>query len=140
MYSCHWEGQRRHFSPFPCFQEWYYLEKRMTQGKRPSPLGVQHFQQTQCQIPSTALDMSWPCAHRSSHRQIQLMMTFAVKLSPFAEIHKTKHYRKFHEICHSVTFYFMKKDSKRSCDTTTPSQFTPKMKANAVPRLLSSLV
>ena len=25
-----------------------------------------------------------------------------------------------HETCHSVTFYFMKKDSKRCCDTTTP--------------------
>ena len=53
----------------------------------------------------------------------------------------------FHENCHSVTFYVMKKDSKRCCDTTndavTPqrqSQFTPKMKANAVPHLLSSLV
>ena len=46
----------------------------------------------------------------------------------------------FHETCLSVIFYFMKKDSKRWCDTTTPSQFTPKMKANADPRLLSSLV
>ena len=26
----------------------------------------------------------------------------------------------FHETCHSVTFYFMKKDSKRYCDTTMP--------------------
>ena len=26
----------------------------------------------------------------------------------------------FHETCHSVTFYFMKKDSKQSCDTATP--------------------
>ena len=25
----------------------------------------------------------------------------------------------FHETCHSVTFYVMKKDSKRCCDTTT---------------------
>ena len=33
----------------------------------------------------------------------------------------------FHEACHSVTFIVL-------------SQFTPKMKANAVPRLLSSLV
>ena len=24
----------------------------------------------------------------------------------------------FRETCHSVTFYFMKKDSKRCCDTT----------------------
>ena len=44
----------------------------------------------------------------------------------------------FHETCHSVTFYFMKKDN-----AVTPqcqSQFTPKMKANAVPRLLSFLL
>ena len=47
----------------------------------------------------------------------------------------------FHEICHSVTFCFMKK--KTPNDDVTPlrhSQFTPKMKANAVSRLLSSLV
>ena len=47
----------------------------------------------------------------------------------------------FHETCHSVTFYSMKK--KTPNDAVTPqcqSQFTPKMKANAVPRLLSSLV
>ena len=25
-------------------------------------------------------------------------------------------FHEFHEICHSVTFYFMKKDSKRCCD------------------------
>ena len=40
-----------------------------------------------------------------------------------------------------LVIYFMKKDSKN--DAVTPqrqSQFTPKMKANAVPRLLSSLV
>ena len=29
-------------------------------------------------------------------------------------------HHEFHEIYHSVTFYFMKKDSKRCCDTTTP--------------------
>ena len=54
-----------------------------------------------------------------------------------AQIHAS---HEFHETCHSVTFYFMKKDFK---DDVTPqhlSQFTPKMKANAVPRLLSSLV
>ena len=26
----------------------------------------------------------------------------------------------FHENCHSITFYFMKRDSKYCCDTTTP--------------------
>ena len=47
----------------------------------------------------------------------------------------------FHETCHSVTFYFMK--IKTPNDAVTPqcqSQFTPKMKANAVSRLLSYLV
>ena len=29
-------------------------------------------------------------------------------------------YHEFQETCHSVTFYCMKKDSKRCCDTTTP--------------------
>ena len=33
----------------------------------------------------------------------------------------------FHETCHSVTFYFMKKkDSKRHCDTTTPESIHTK--------------
>ena len=48
----------------------------------------------------------------------------------------------FHETCHSDTFYFRKK-KKTPNDAVTPqpqSQFTPKMKANAVSRLLSSLV
>ena len=30
---------------------------------------------------------------------------------------KTLH--EFHETCHSVTFYFVKNDSKRCCDTST---------------------
>ena len=32
----------------------------------------------------------------------------------------------FHETCHSVTFYFMKKDSERCCDTTTPESIHTK--------------
>ena len=32
----------------------------------------------------------------------------------------------FHETCHSVTSYFMKKDSKRYCDTTTPESIHTK--------------
>ena len=30
------------------------------------------------------------------------------------------------ETCHSVTFYVMKKDSKRCCDTTTPESIHTK--------------
>ena len=32
----------------------------------------------------------------------------------------------FHETCHSVTFHFMKKDSKWWCDTTTPESIHTK--------------
>ena len=32
----------------------------------------------------------------------------------------------FHETCHSVTFYFMKKDSKRCCDTIKPESIHTK--------------
>ena len=47
----------------------------------------------------------------------------------------------FHETCNSVTFYFMEKKTPNYAVTPQcQSQFTPKMKANAVPRLLSSLV
>ena len=50
-------------------------------------------------------------------------------------------YHVFHETSHSVTSYFTKK--KTPNDAVTPQrhcQFAPKMKANAVPRFLSSLV
>ena len=32
----------------------------------------------------------------------------------------------FHETCHSVTFYFLEKDSKRCCDITTPESIHTK--------------
>ena len=32
----------------------------------------------------------------------------------------------FHETCHSITFHFMKIDSKRFCDTTTPESIHTK--------------
>ena len=34
--------------------------------------------------------------------------------------------REFHEICHSITFYFMKKDSKGCCDATMPELINTK--------------
>ena len=36
------------------------------------------------------------------------------------------HLHEFHETCHSVTFYFMKKDYKRCCDTTMPESIHTK--------------
>ena len=35
-------------------------------------------------------------------------------------------YHEFHETCHSVTFYFMKKDSKWWCNTSTPKSIHTK--------------
>ena len=35
-------------------------------------------------------------------------------------------YHEFHETCHSVTIYFMKKDCKRCRDTTTPESIHTK--------------
>ena len=46
----------------------------------------------------------------------------------------------FHENCLSVTFYFRKKTPNDDVTPQLQSQFTPKMKANAVPRLLSYLL
>ena len=37
-----------------------------------------------------------------------------------------KAYHEFHETCHFFTFYFMRKDSKRRCDTTTPESIHTK--------------
>ena len=39
---------------------------------------------------------------------------------------RTSAFHEFHETCHSVTFYFMKKDSKRFWDTTTPESIHTK--------------
>ena len=33
----------------------------------------------------------------------------------------------FHETCRSVTFYFMKRDSKQCCDTATPESIHTKV-------------
>ena len=38
----------------------------------------------------------------------------ALHLINYSSVHE------FHETCHSVAFHFMKKDSKRCLDTTTP--------------------
>ena len=35
-------------------------------------------------------------------------------------------HHEFHETCHSITFYFMKKDSERCCDTSTPESIHTK--------------
>ena len=43
---------------------------------------------------------------------------FDISLSP--DLHE------FHENCHSVTFYFMKKDSKRCCDIMAPESIHTK--------------
>ena len=39
---------------------------------------------------------------------------------------RMSNYNEFHETCYSVTFYFIKKDSKRCCDTTTPESIHTK--------------
>ena len=48
--------------------------------------------------------------------------------------------KEFHENGHSVTFHFMTKTPNDAVTPKHQSQFTPKMKANAVPHLISSLV
>ena len=50
-------------------------------------------------------------------------LVFALVL---ASISSGRPFHEFHEICHSVTFNFMKKDSKRCCDTTTPESIHTK--------------
>ena len=44
----------------------------------------------------------------------------SLRVNAFYEVHE------FHENCHSVTFYFMKIDSKRCCDSTTPESIHTK--------------
>ena len=43
-----------------------------------------------------------------------------------SRIHRLYAGHEFHETCHLVTFYFMKKDSKRCCDTATPESIHTK--------------
>ena len=40
--------------------------------------------------------------------------------------HENNTLHEFQETCHSVTLYFMKKDSRRRCDTTTPESIHTK--------------
>ena len=42
-------------------------------------------------------------------------------------------YREFGENCHSVTFYFVKKESERCCDTTTPGSIHTKDESKCGP-------
>ena len=42
------------------------------------------------------------------------------------DLRKPSIMREIHETCHSVKSYFMKKDSKRRCDTTTPESIHTK--------------
>ena len=65
-------------------------------------------------------------------------MSAVFQIPELIDIHYTVH--EFHETCHSVTFYFMKTTPNDAVTPQRQSQFTPKMKANVVPRLLSSLV
>ena len=51
-----------------------------------------------------------------------------------------KNMDEFHETWHSLTFCFMKKTPNDAVTSQRQSKFTPKMKANALLRLLSSLV
>ena len=44
----------------------------------------------------------------------------------FDEHHQDSSDREIRETCHSVTFYFMTKDSERCCDTTTPESIHAK--------------
>ena len=81
--------------------------------------------------------------HLGSHDVTMCHVTAAL-LSQCLKLSQTRYQaaHEFHETGHSVTFYFMKKKKTKNDALTSPrqSQFSPKMKANAVPRLLSSLV
>ena len=68
-------------------------------------------------------------------RRILLMITPTEQQVFFIRGENSIH--EFHETCHSD---FMKKTPNDAVTPQRQSQFTPKMKANAVPRLLSSLV
>ena len=48
-----------------------------------------------------------------------------LKLHVMGWLHQQS-WHEFLETCHSVTFYFIKKDSKRCCDTTTPESIHTK--------------
>ena len=47
-------------------------------------------------------------------------------------LHVTFTFHELHETCHSITFYFIKKDSKRCCDTTTPESIHTKDESKRV--------
>ena len=59
--------------------------------------------------------------HITPHYYVtNLMFTYVLDGAGSKTVHE------FHETCHSVTFHFMKNDSKRCCDTTTPESIHTK--------------
>ena len=72
-----------------------------------------------------------PHVVRGGHQEAIVMIRATASPRPTHEFHETRH---------SVSFYFTKKTPNDAVTPQRRSQFTPKMKANAVPRLLSSLV
>ena len=81
------------------------------------------------------LNRSCKCTkHHRLHRKLDSIFRELLKSSFFHwqvfcqryRTHRYLAYHEFHENCHSVTFYFMKKDSKQWCDTTTPESIHTK--------------
>ena len=70
-----------------------------------------------------------------------LTLTFILKICKLTLEMRINYFclHEFHETCHSITF-FHEKTPNNAVTPQRQSQFTPKMKAKAVPRLLSSLV
>ena len=67
------------------------------------------------------------CLMPFQHSDIKLLLSSnsSCYLLINSDINKTA-ILEFHETCRSVTFYFMKKDSTRCCDTTSPESIHTK--------------
>ena len=68
------------------------------------------------------------CMLKIQGKEKQEFMSFICeyRLDNTAIFQRENAVHEFHETCHFITFYFMKKDSKRCCDTTTPESMHTK--------------
>ena len=57
---------------------------------------------------------------------MSVIVIIVLVLKSLTRIRDGRGLHEFHETCHSVMFYFLKKDSKRCCDTTTPESIHTK--------------
>ena len=99
-----------------CGTDWTWAQKR---GALPFSHTVVYLSNSTFQAPSCPCCLPHPLHQTHSQQKIHWLADIYSALPRDWGV-------LFHETCHSVTFYFMRTDSKRCCDTTTPESIHTK--------------